>query len=400
MKTLAFAILFLSVSAVGPLVHAGHEPYARYKHRIVKALTAAQKPGKTKACRKFKSARLVKRPKWRALSKKPTAWTAPGPAGIVATRAYLPLKGIAIEWRTSPRPDAWGSTGWGVVTLTKNGRKVRIEIPGKGAPSPRGNPVVAIKGTNMVVWGGSDQSGLRNDGGVFDFRKGVWKSVTIKGAPSARAHATAAWVGDRLFVWGGGAPKKPAKKGQPAYGVDYFTDGGVLDVKRNRWTAVPAPKGLAARRNGFALGSREHVALLAGEGQWQWPYQGGHAVNDGAVFHLKRGTWSVFPVPFWGYRHAMSVVELPDGWYATYDHKAGLFLLDPVAGELHPVPMKSEATGRLSAEVFPTCRGLVIYGGKTMVNPGGGCENHTGPQGCDPVPPAYAGFSDGWLVEF
>ena len=34
---------------------------------------------------------------------------------------------------------------------------------------------------------------------------------------------------------------------------------------------------------------------------------------------------------------------------------------------------------------------FILWGGikKTMTDPGGGCENHQGPEGCDPMSPRY-----------
>jgi len=58
-------------------------------------------------------------------------------------------------------------------------------------------------GSEMIVWGGGNVSGLFNDGGRYHPTADSWAPVSTSGAPSARGDHTAVWTGSEMIVWGG-----------------------------------------------------------------------------------------------------------------------------------------------------------------------------------------------------
>jgi hypothetical protein len=396
----------LVVSLLGLLLErvAGADPYPRYREPIVRELLRAQLPAAAPSCRGADPARLVSSRNWRAVDSEPAPWTVPPPSGFVAEREQLRIGGLRINWHDRPVQPGGRRSEWGTVIgsvpsprTATHAVEIRADIPAQGAPSPRASALVALRGTALVVFGGQDRSGVRNDGGVFDFRIGRWRRLPTTGAPSARAYASAAWLGDRLLVWGGGAPSGRGAPPVPQGTVDYKRDGAMLDVAKGRWTRITEVGAPSARRNSVVRTSGSSFVLFGGHGEWEWPYEGGRAVDDLAIYRPAGDVWTLVRVPFWTQPFAMTIAALPGGWFAIYDADKGLFLLDPARAALHPVPLPlAGAAGRLRAKLFATCDGLALFGGEVMTDPGGGCENFEGPGGCDPVGPTYAKMTGGW----
>ena len=55
----------------------------------------------------------------------------------------------------------------------------------------------------MIVWGGYGNGSSLNDGGRYNPAANSWTAVTTNGAPAARAMHTAVWTGSEMIVWGG-----------------------------------------------------------------------------------------------------------------------------------------------------------------------------------------------------
>ncbi|MHB8464959.1 MAG: Kelch repeat-containing protein [Acidimicrobiales bacterium] len=90
--------------------------------------------------------------------------------------------------------------------------------------------VAVWTGREMVVWGGSDGTGLvvHADGAAYNPATQDWR--TIAAAPLAgRTGAVAVWTGHRMIIWGGGD------------GVSHiFDDGAAYDPITDRWQPLPA----------------------------------------------------------------------------------------------------------------------------------------------------------------
>ncbi len=110
------------------------------------------------------------------------------------------------------------------------------------APPPRAYHTAVWAGTQMVVWGGwdgSDSDTYFGDGGRYDPVTDTWQPTSTTGAPSNRCEHTAIWTGSEMIVWGGG---------NDSDGSTYFNDGGRYDPVTDTWQKTlyhrwcPAPK--------------------------------------------------------------------------------------------------------------------------------------------------------------
>lgn len=128
------------------------------------------------------------------------------PPGIFMPRQYH-----SAVW-TGTDMIVWG--GWNGTGL-RDGAKYRptnwtwTVIPSTDAPDFRWNHTAVWTGTEMVVWGGEDSMGKRfSSGGRFNPVSNAWAAsgtvpATMDSVPSARVGHTAVWDGWELIVWGG-----------------------------------------------------------------------------------------------------------------------------------------------------------------------------------------------------
>jgi hypothetical protein len=70
-------------------------------------------------------------------------------------------------------------------------------------PSARDDHTAVWTGSEMIVWGGSNDSSYFNDGARYNPSANTWTAVTITGASVARNSHTAVWTGSEMIVWGG-----------------------------------------------------------------------------------------------------------------------------------------------------------------------------------------------------
>lgn len=72
------------------------------------------------------------------------------------------------------------------------------------SPSPRSGHTAIWTGSEMIVWGGVDTSGLAvSSGGRYNPVTDKWSPLDATGAPPARAGHTSVWTGSSMIVWGG-----------------------------------------------------------------------------------------------------------------------------------------------------------------------------------------------------
>jgi hypothetical protein len=110
-------------------------------------------------------------------------------------------------------------------------------------PSARAAHAMCAVGTNVVVCGGKDRSGRRNDVFIYDTVSNEWSSVGMKGAPSETSFAACAPLCDGRVVLFGGRLKD-----------DSHSDAtSVLDVVARRWLRVELEGSPPPGRGGHSL---------------------------------------------------------------------------------------------------------------------------------------------------
>ncbi len=89
--------------------------------------------------------------------------------------------------------------------------------PGSGSPSARQNQTMVWTGTEVITWGGTDNT-LFGDGGRYDPVLDTWVPMSSIGAPTPRHSAAAVWTGSEVVIWGGydGSPTDTGGRYNPA----------------------------------------------------------------------------------------------------------------------------------------------------------------------------------------
>ena len=108
-------------------------------------------------------------------------------------------------WGGKVPPGVSGNNG----VLTNEGALFNPEtnswraISTRNAPSPRMDHVAVWTGTQMIVFGGSDNTrNIKGNGGIYDLKTDTWVSFASEIA-SQRVGHTAVWTGDEMLIWGG-----------------------------------------------------------------------------------------------------------------------------------------------------------------------------------------------------
>src|SRR5439155_1252176 len=83
--------------------------------------------------------------------------------------------------RYNPSTDSW------TATSTTN------------APSARSEQTAAWTGSEMIIWGGTNDS----SGGRYNPATDTWTATSTTNAPTARSRHSAVWTGTEMIVWGG-----------------------------------------------------------------------------------------------------------------------------------------------------------------------------------------------------
>ena len=141
------------------------------------------------------------------------------------------------------------------------------------APSGRYAQTAVWTGSKMIIWGGSDDNGCSNSGGIYDPVNNSWTAVTLTNAPSARALHTAVWTGTKMIVWGG------------SDGNGTFNDGGIYDPAANTWTTTSLTNAPSSRTSAVAVWTGTRMIVWGGG-------SGLNIFNSGGIFNPVSNTWS------------------------------------------------------------------------------------------------------------
>jgi len=160
--------------------------------------------------------------------------------------------------RYNPGTDSWASTS------TTN------------APTGRNSHVTVWTGSEMIVWGGTNNTTfMTNTGGRYNPATDSWSATSTVNAPDARVAHTAVWTGTEMIVWGGmlnsGAYQDTGRRYNP------ITDS---------WTATSTTNAPTAR--GY------HRAVWTGSEMIVWGGNevGGTLSNTGARYNPNTDSWT------------------------------------------------------------------------------------------------------------
>ncbi len=142
------------------------------------------------------------------------------------------------------------------------------------APVARWNHRAIWTGSEMIIWGGTDQTNYLRTGGRYNPYLDAWNPVADPGTTPGRTSFAAVWTGHEMIVWGG---------------VDEMFNqtntGGRYDPATDSWMATGAADGAPAPRD-------SHSAVWTGREMIIW---GGTSIatdfNDGGRYDPGTDSW-------------------------------------------------------------------------------------------------------------
>jgi N-acetylneuraminic acid mutarotase len=143
-----------------------------------------------------------------------------------------------------------------------------------GAPYSRSSHSAIWTGTEMIIWGGTSNTGLLDTGGRYNPATDSWQPVSTINAPAARYYHTAVWTGSEMIVWGG---------------IDqngtYLNNGARYDPSTDTWQPMSTVDAPTARR--------WHTAVWIGSEMivWGGDDQNHTRLNTGARYNPILDTW-------------------------------------------------------------------------------------------------------------
>ena len=103
------------------------------------------------------------------------------------------------------------------------------------APTARTDHTAVWTGSEMIIWGGLDDSTYFKTGARYFPSTDSWLATSTAGAPRARAVQSAVWTGSEMIVWGGKST------------AGYINTGGRYDPSTDSWQATTTVNAPTAR---------------------------------------------------------------------------------------------------------------------------------------------------------
>jgi N-acetylneuraminic acid mutarotase len=231
---------------------------------------------------------------------------APAIDSVQDAAAGGPDGGAGIAGAAVPIPECAAATGrWETLSVS-------------GAPPGSYQNAAVFAGTEVLVWGGLDDSETEvGSGGAYDVASDQWRPLASDGAPVPRAQPSAVWTGQEMLVWGG-IVTHVSRSGVPVFETQ--GTGGRYDPASDTWQPISTDGAPGPR---FA-----HAAVWTGQVMLIWGgtnYQDGpdSTFGDGARYDPATDTWSPMssrgaPSPRFAFPSVWTGTELVV-WGAAYD---------------------------------------------------------------------------------
>jgi N-acetylneuraminic acid mutarotase len=159
--------------------------------------------------------------------------------------------------RYNPATDSW------IATSTTN------------APSARWDHKALWTGSEMIVWGGTDQTNYLHTGGRYHPATDSWTPTGLVNVPPGRIAYTAVWTGTEMIVWGG---------------VDEFFNvtntGGRYNPSTDSWIGTVSGSGPSARADHSAVWTGSEVVIWGGYSQTTY-------FNNGGRYNPGTDSWTL-----------------------------------------------------------------------------------------------------------
>ncbi|HTD86228.1 MAG TPA: hypothetical protein VK850_06595, partial [Candidatus Binatia bacterium] len=125
------------------------------------------------------------------------------PSAVWTGDEMIVFGGLKIDNYLSPGGEVWGTFGDGARYNPRTGHWRRLNS--LGAPSSRTVHSAVWTGTEMLIWGGRYLPAETNVHGGASYNPGTdsWTPIATSGAPEPRSAHAAVWSGSEMIVFGG-----------------------------------------------------------------------------------------------------------------------------------------------------------------------------------------------------
>src|SRR6267143_2032336 len=211
------------------------------------------------------------------------------------------------------------------------------------APSARDRHTAVWTGSEMIVWGGTNDS----TGGRYNPATDMWTATSLTNVPAARTGHTAVWTGSEMIVWGG-------------YGASgYPNTGGRYDPAANTWTATNTTNAPTGRSG--------HTAVWTGDEMIVW----GGGPNTGGRYNPATDSWIATstanaPTPRSGHAAVWTGSDMivwagSNYSYPYYADTGGKY--DPVTDSWAAISTSNAPSGRTVPSAVWTGSEMIVWGG-------------------------------------
>ena len=233
---------------------------------------------------------------------------------------------------------------------------------GSGVPTARTRHTAVWTGSEMIIWGGADDSSRLNTGGRYSPLTDSWRATaTGANAPEARVFHTAVWTGSEMIVWGG---------------LGTGNTGGRYDPVTDSWSATSVGAAAPSARQG-------HTAVWTGSEMIVWggffnDFGRHHFFNTGGRYRPSTDSW----VATGTNANVPIAREIPTAvwtgsemivWGGIYDDASGRTFLQDSGGRYDPATDSWAATSRdanvpaarIDHTAVWTGSEMIVWGGET-----------------------------------
>jgi N-acetylneuraminic acid mutarotase len=254
--------------------------------------------------------------------------------------------------RYNPSTDTW--TG----TSTSN------------APDGRNDHTAVWSGSEMIVWGGLNETGALDTGGRYNPSTDSWTATGTTNVPTGRYSHTAVWTGSEMIVWGGFF-----------YNGNFnnLNTGGTYNPAMDSWTATSTNNAPSGREN--------HTAVWTGSEMIVWGgayFTGSNYtdLNTGGRYNPSTDSWTATStrtgsVPSVRYFHRAvwtgSEMIVWGGWNGSFDLNTG-GKYNPGTDNWTAISTTNAPTSRQSHTAVWTGSEMIVWGGSNgavRLNTGG-----------------------------
>jgi N-acetylneuraminic acid mutarotase len=245
----------------------------------------------------------------------------------------------------------WGGVDESINYLNSGGRynpatDSWTAISTTNAPTPRIAHTAVWTGSEMIVWGGHDGT-LANTGARYNPATNDWIPTSIINAPLGRASQTAVWTGSKMIVWGG---------------TGFQNTGGRYDPGTDSWTAVTITNAPDGRISHTAVWTGNEMIVWGGQDQFFTDLNTGGRYDPGTDSWTPTATVNA-PSGRYGHTAVWTGNEMIiwGGYDGSFSNSGGRY--DPVTNSWTSTSITNAPAGRESHTAVWSGSQMIIWGG-------------------------------------